>query len=107
MGKQAYRLLLPEKYAAIHNVFPVQLLEEWQQRNGAETLPMPDLEDDDEWEVEEIRDDQEFEGELHYLVKWTGWPSEYNQWVPESAMANAPKVVARYEKERKKRRKPS
>jgi thiamine monophosphate synthase len=30
VGKQAYRLLLPEKYAIIHNVFPIQLLEEWQ-----------------------------------------------------------------------------
>jgi hypothetical protein len=38
------------------------------------TLPMPDLEEDDDWEVEEIRDDLIFEDELHYLVEWTGWP---------------------------------
>lgn len=58
----------------------------------------PSLADDDEWEVEEIKDDQRFEGELHYLVKWQGWPSEYNQWVSESAMANAPKIIAKYKK---------
>ena len=27
VGKQAYRLLLPSQYAAIHNVFPVSLLQ--------------------------------------------------------------------------------
>lgn len=32
---------------------------------------MPDLEDDDnEWEVQEIRDAKTFDGVLHYLVKW-------------------------------------
>lgn len=63
---------------------------------------MPELADDDEWEVEEIKDDQRFEDELHYLVKWYGWPSEYNQWVPESAMVNAPKVIARYKRSQRK-----
>jgi hypothetical protein len=103
IGKQAYRLLLPEKYSTIHNVFPVQLLEEWHDRIGAESLPMPDLEEDDEWEVEEIRDDRKFEGILHYLIKWTGWPTEYNQWVPEDAMKNAPKIIAKYKREQAKK----
>ena len=103
VGKQAYRLLLPDEYAAIHNVFPVSLLQPWEQREGEpEQLPLPELADDDEWEVEEIKDDQCFEDELHYLVKWWGWPSEYNQWVPESAMANSPKIIAKYKKAKKK-----
>jgi hypothetical protein len=34
--------------------------------------------DQEEWEVQEIRDAREFDGALHYLVKWTGWPSEYD-----------------------------
>jgi hypothetical protein len=40
-----------------------------------------------------------FEDELHYLVKWTGWPSECNQWVSKDSVANAPKIIAKYEKE--------
>ncbi|KAL2695022.1 hypothetical protein AAEP93_005845, partial [Penicillium crustosum] len=84
IGKQAYRLRLPDQYAAIHNVFPISLLQPWHQRKGEpEQLPLPELADDDEWEVEEIKDDRWIEDELHYLVKWVGWPSEYNQWVPE------------------------
>jgi hypothetical protein len=26
VGKQAYRLILPDKYALLHNIFPIQLL---------------------------------------------------------------------------------
>jgi hypothetical protein len=37
-------------------------------RSYPEQLPLPELADDDEWEVEEIKDDQRFEDELHYLV---------------------------------------
>ena len=93
VGKQAYRLALPEQYALLHNVFPVQFLERWNSRIGAEsTMPIPELEDEEEWEVEEIKDHHNFDGELHYLLKWQGWPAEYNQWVPKNQM-NAPKLI--------------
>ena len=39
---------------------------------------MPDLEDNSEWEVEEIKDKAIIEDKLHYLVKWERWPTEYN-----------------------------
>ena len=40
---------------------------------------MPELEEDpDVWEVEEIKDKKKVYGETFYLIKWTGWPSEYN-----------------------------
>ena len=43
---------------------------------------------------------------MEYLVKWTGWPSEYNEWVPEEDMVNAPKSIKAYEKTQgRKRRK--
>jgi hypothetical protein len=38
---------------------------------------MPDLlEEQEGWDAQEIRDARKFDGALHYLVKWTGWPSE-------------------------------
>ena len=56
-------------------------------------MPLPELEDNpDEYEVEEIREKRTIKGKIHYLVKWTGWPSEYNQWVPEDDM-NAPRLI--------------
>src|SRR5271154_1928275 len=52
IGGQAYRLALPEKYARLHSVFPVQILEAYRHRyDDAELMKMPDLEDpQDEWE---------------------------------------------------------
>lgn len=105
VGTQAYRLALPNQYSRIHNVFHVSLLEPWKQRgkrNDNESLPMPELDDDEEWEVEEVKEEQEFDGDLHFLVKWKGWPSEYNQWVPEADMGNAQETVARFRRSRRK-----
>jgi RNase H-like domain found in reverse transcriptase/Reverse transcriptase (RNA-dependent DNA polymerase)/Integrase zinc binding domain/Chromo (CHRromatin Organisation MOdifier) domain/Integrase core domain len=104
IGSQAYRLALPQQYSRLHDVFPIQLLEEYYPRDQQEPMPMPELEDDpDEYEVEEIRDKRMIKGKNHYLIKWTGWPSEYNQWVPEDDM-NAPKLIQDFEKTRKRRR---
>jgi len=78
VGSLAYRLYLPDKYDRLHNVFPVNLLKPYIYRAGQEPLPIPELEDDEEWEVEEIRDKQRIDSETRWLVKWLGWPSEYN-----------------------------
>ena len=60
---------------------------------------MPELEDpQDEWEVEEVRDTRKIDGKRHYLVKWTGWPSEYDSWEPEEHLENAPEAVARFKR---------
>jgi transposase InsO family protein len=104
IGTQAYRLALPEQYARLHDVFPVQVLEKYYPRDGDDELPLPELEDNpEEYEVEEIRDKQTIKGKIHYLVKWTGWPSEYNQWVPEEGM-NAQRMINSFEKSRRGKR---
>ena len=84
----------------------MQLLEEYYRRHDdAELMKMPDLEDpQDEWEVEEVRDKQRIKGVVHYLIKWAGWPSEYNSYEPASHLANAPKAVADFERKLKRKR---
>jgi hypothetical protein len=106
IGNQAYRLALPNKYARLHDVFPIQLLKEYRHRhNDAELIKMPDLEDpQDEWEVEEVRDKRRIKGVTHYLVKWAGWPSEYNSYKPTSYMTNAPKAVSDFKRALKRKR---
>ena len=106
IGSQAYRLALPEKYAKLHDVFPIQFLERFHPREDQDPMPIPDLEDEDEeWEVEEVKDQAVINKQLHYLVKWTGWPAEYNQWVPKGGMLNAEKAIRRFEKASKARKK--
>ncbi len=68
-------------------------------------MPIPDLEDEDEWEIEEVKDKGMIRDRMHYLVKWEGWPTEYNQWIPEEDMGNARLAIQRYEKARAKRAK--
>jgi hypothetical protein len=102
IGSQAYQLALPEKYARLHDVFPIQAIEKFNPRDDQPLLPLPDLEDDEEWEIEEVKDKATIKGSTHYLVKWEGWPTEYNQWIPEKDMGNAQDVVKRYERKKKK-----
>ena len=66
---------------------------------------MPPLEEDqEEWEVEEVVDKACIRKEIHYLVKWTGWPSEYNQWVPDKHMDNARDIIRKFAKSKKGRK---
>jgi chromodomain-containing protein len=34
------------------------------------------------WEVEEVPDKRRLRDTTHYLVRWAGWPSEYNSYEP-------------------------
>jgi hypothetical protein len=105
IGSQAYRLALPQKYARLHDVFPVQFIEEYKHRGDEPLMPLPDLDDDDEFEVEEVKDKSVIKGQVHYLVKWEGWPTEYNQWIPEEDMENAKGAIRQFEKQQKKQHK--
>lgn len=100
VGKQAYKLLLPEKYFQIHNVFHVSKLEPWKSRG--ETVcseNVPDLEDQEaEYEIEDICDDLIQDGEKYYFVQWKDWPVDYSEWVWEGDMENAPNMTKKYEK---------
>jgi hypothetical protein len=103
IGSQAYRLALPDQYDRLHDVFPIQLLEPYHARDEAEIMPMPELEDDkEEYEVEEVKGCLQIDGKMHYLVKWTGWPSEYNQWVPKEDMANSEQRITQFKKKERK-----
>ena len=62
---------------------------------------MPDLDDDDEWEVEEVKDEAVMKGQKHYLVKWEGWPTEYNLWVLQADMGNVKEAIQRFERSKK------
>ena len=93
VGAQAYRLTLPSTYR-IHNTFHVSLLEPYYHRAGAEGaetfMQAPELIDDEEqWEIEEILDKTKSKGTYYYKVKWVGWGDPYNQWLPENELENA------------------
>ncbi|KAF7116923.1 hypothetical protein CNMCM5793_005553 [Aspergillus hiratsukae] len=109
IGKQAYRLRLPQSYARIHPVFHVSLLKPWTGRVGSETpaKPQPIIVDgEEEWEVERILADRTIRGQKQYLVKWKGWPSYENSWQTKDDLKNAQEALDDYLQETKSQTRP-
>ena len=50
-----------------------------------------------------MKDKTTIKGQTHYLVKWEGWPTEYNQWIADEDMGNAKQAIQSYEKRQKKK----
>ncbi len=68
-------------------------------------MPLQKLKDEDEeYEVEEVKDKNFKKGYIRYLVKWFDWFSEYNQWVPEADIANAIGKIRSFERSKKRKR---
>jgi hypothetical protein len=57
-----------------------------------EALPV-EVEEDIEYEVEEILDSRYHWQKLEYLVKWKGYTSEENTWEPEDHVKNSPNLI--------------
>ena len=65
----------------------------------------------EEYEVESILDKRIVKGETKYLVRWKGWPEEYDKWEPEENLEGAPDLLKEFHasvaKLQRKRRKVS
>ena len=63
--------MLPDKYARLYDIFPIQLLKDYRRREDDDNLiAMPNLEDPlDKWEVKEVRDKRKVKDKVHYLIK--------------------------------------
>jgi hypothetical protein len=46
-----------------------------------------------EWEIEKILGERKRYRRKEYLIKWRGYPSEENTWVPEYNLTNAQEVL--------------
>jgi len=84
----------------IHPVFHVSLLEPHQRNPFPDrTQPPPppiELEDDVEWEVEEILDSRIRRGKIQYLVHWQGYGPHERTWEPLENLSNAAETVAEF-----------
>lgn len=89
IGKQAYRLNLPPRYKAIHNVFHVSLLERyWTNTEKPDPPPSPEIVDgEEEYQVEAVLDHRVIKrgrGQREeYLIRWKGYTEADDQWVPK------------------------
>jgi hypothetical protein len=73
VGRNAYKLDLLKSYRRIHPTFHVTLLEPYRRREGV-VLPEPiDINDEEEWEVEEVLDECVSHGKRLFLMRWRGF----------------------------------
>jgi len=96
LGLQAYRLQLPETMK-IHPVFHVSLLEPYKSSiiPGRTRDPAPPVivNNEEEYEVQEILDSRIRRNRLFYKVRWIGYSPVHDSWEPIAAVKNAPKLV--------------
>ncbi|THH01893.1 hypothetical protein EW145_g6834 [Phellinidium pouzarii] len=86
VGAGAYHLKLPSTWKKVHPVFNVVLLKPANEpafESQRAPLPPPPvvLDNEEEYEVDEILDSHIHRGKLQYLVKWTGYMDP--TWQPE------------------------
>ena len=101
-GHSAYHLKLPKSWT-IHPVFNEVLLRPHvgPKFPGQDIYnrPPPDLIDDqEEFDVEEILDTRIRRKRREYLVKWKGYGSEDNTWEPEKNLEHSPLAIAAFNK---------
>ena len=93
----------------IHPVFHVSLLELYKRRADNPNLleyPLPELiEDEEEYPVERILQKQTWKDVKEYLVRWAGYPPEYDQWVPEQDMEGSEELRDAFEHKESQSRK--
>ena len=103
VGKGAYKLKLPPSMKLIHPVFPVIKLDRYEEDPipGRRPDPPPEpeiIDDEPEWEVEEILDSRRFGRwkKLQYFVRWKGYGPQDDSWERAEDLVNAPNAVAEF-----------
>jgi len=100
IGLGAFQLELPEGWA-IHNVFNEDLLtrcvEPKFKGQHMEPAPPPTIiNEEEEYEVEEVRKHRKRGRGTQYLVHWKGYGDEHDQWIAETGLPHAKQAVEDY-----------
>jgi len=58
--------------------------------------PLDIINEEEEYEVEEIRKHRKKRWEIQFLVHWKGYRDEHNQWIVESGLPHAKGMIEDY-----------
>ena len=96
ISKSAVKLILPPTMK-IHPVFHVSLIEPASLDRSLHPQPTPPppviVDNQQEYEAEEILDSRLFRHRLQYLVRWKGYPLSESTWEPVTNLRNSPSLV--------------
>lgn len=100
----SFRLELPPSMK-IHDVFHVDRFRHYHpspESLGKRTPARPDpdiIDDEEEYEVEEVMEHKRRNKRVEYLVKWQGFPREDWTWEPESNLTHCKDILDRYKRD--------
>ena len=84
----------------IHPVFHISLLEPYKPSTipGRTREPPPPIviDNEEEWEVEEILDSELRRRKLWYKVRWAGYSLARDSWQPASDLTNCPDLIKQF-----------
>jgi len=97
---EAFQLELLERWV-IHNVFNKDLLTQCVElkfkRQHKDPTPLSMIiNEEEEYEVEEIRKHRKHGRGTQYLIHWKGYRDEHDQWIVETGLPHAKKVIEDY-----------
>ena len=100
IGSEAFQLELLEGWM-IHNVFNEDLLTQCVEPKfqGQHKDPAPPpiiINEEEEYEIEEVRKHRKWEKGVQYLVHWKGYGDEHNQWIAETGLPHAKQAIEDY-----------
>ena len=100
IGLEVFQLELPEEWV-IHKVFNEDLLTQcvelkFKEQHRELAPPSTIINEEVEYEVEEIRKHRKHGKGMQYLVYWKGYGDEYNQWITETGLPYAREVIEDY-----------
>jgi len=100
IGPGAFELKLPEEWM-IHNVFNEDLLTRYMEPmfKGQHEEPAPPpmiINEEEEYEVEEVRKHRKRGRGMQYLVHWKGYGDEHDQCIAESGLLHAKQAIKDY-----------
>ena len=100
IGLGVFQLELPESWM-IHNVFNEDLLTRCVEPTfkGQHREPAPPLtiiNEEEEYEVEEVWKYRKRGQRIQYLVHWKGYRDKHDQWIAETGLPHAKQVVEDY-----------
>ena len=83
-----------------HPVFHVDRLSPWfgNNINGLNPMPPPPMEINDEleYEVENILNSHKYRNQLQYLVKWKGYDAGHNSWEPAAHLTHCTDLLTAF-----------
>ena len=85
----------------IHNVFNKDLLIRYvelkfQGQHKNPTPPPMIINEEEEYEIEEVKKHQKRGKEVQYLVHWKGYGDEHDQWIAETGLPHTKEAIEDY-----------